>query len=294
MGAWQSTSKGEYEYDSFENETMYVESDWDGKDWIEMFKYKNEYKYDPSGNITEQILYSWEDDDWLASFKDKYEYNDAGDIIMSESYSWYYETNEWVGWEKYGYLYDDATKELITMTTYRWEDNDWIESNKYDYTYDVAGNMTIWVGYYWENNDWVETDKAEYIYDLDYSITDLVFPPDFYMNNKILWDKYYSWDGTDWEEYNIRTYYWSERDINAIQDITPSSSFFSVYPNPATTEIHVKIDTKETVDYVIYNNIAQAVMYGKLKDDSTIDIQSLSTGIYFLRVSEKTVKVIKQ
>jgi len=294
MDAWQSTAKGEYEYDSHGNETLYVESMWAGEEWMVMFKYKTEYGYDASGNITLMVFYDWMDDDWVVAYKNVYEYNAAGNVTMSASYGWDDDTNDWRGWEQYDYLYDDATEELTTLISYYWEDNEWIESYKYEYEYDTSGNMTVSVSYNWENNGWVEAEKYEYMYDLDYSIADLVIPSDFYMNNKKLWEKSYSWDGTEWVESGIATYYWSEKEIiDAIPDIITSSSLV-IYPNPATAEIHVKFDSKEPADYVMYNNTGQTVMSGKLKDDSTIEIQSLSAGIYFLRVAGKTVKVVKQ
>ena len=294
MDAWQSTAKGEYEYDAHGNETLYVESMWDGEEWMVMFKYKTEYEYDPSGNITVIVSYDWMDDDWMATSKNVYEYNAVGNVTMSASYGWDDDTNDWRGWEKYDYLYDDATDELTTLTAYFWEDNIWIESYKSEYEYDAAGNMTVSVSYYWENNAWLEADKYEYTFDLDYSITDLIIPSDVYLNNKKLEEKNYFWDGTDWVESRVTTYYWSEQEIiDAIPDIITSASL-SIYPNPATTEIHVKRDSNERADYVIYNNTGQTVMSGKLKDDSTIEIQSLSAGIYFLRVAGKTVKVVKQ
>ena len=294
MDAWQSTAKGEYEYDSHGNETVYVESMWDGEDWMVMFKYKTEYEYDPSGNITLMAFYDWMDDDWMATYKNEYEYNAVGNVTMSVSYGWDDEANDWQGWEKYDYLYDDATEELTMLTAYYWENNIWMESYKSEYEYDAAGNMTVSVSYYWENNAWLESDKYEYTFDLDYSITDLIIPADVYIDNKKLGEISYFWDGTDWVESRVITYYWSEKDIiDAIPDIVTSSPL-SIYPNPATTEIHVKLDSKETADYAIYNNIGQTVMSGKLKDDSIINVQSLSTGVYFLRVSGKTVKIVKQ
>ena len=79
---------------------------------------------------------------------------------------------------------------------------------------------------------------------------------------------------------------------NNIETVTAQSPV-QIYPNPATTELYVKLDAQEAVDYVICDNVGQIVLQGKLQDNSTINIQSLPNGIYYLRASGKTVKIIK-
>ena len=67
-----------------------------------------------------------------------------------------------------------------------------------------------------------------------------------------------------------------------------------VYPNPVTTELHVKLAANGVTDYTICNDAGQIVLQGKLQDTSTINLQSLPNGIYYLRISGETVKVIKK
>jgi hypothetical protein len=292
FGSWQFNFKGESEYDSHEKETLYVESMWDGNAWVETFKYKNEYKYDPAGNMTETIYFSWEDDDWRIEYKYVYEYDNDKNVTMSASYGWDIDSNKWTGWDKYDYKYESGN--VIEMVNFFWENEDWVKLRKNEHEYDANDNMTLSVSYSWENNDWVKSDKYEYTFDLAYLLTDLIIPPDSYMNNKKLDEKGFSWDGTDWTMLYLAIYYWSEREINAIPDIKSENYSINIYPNPATNEIHLILDAKETVDYIIYNSAGQTVMRGKLQTQPTINIQSLPSGIYFLKVSERTMKVIKQ
>ncbi len=77
---------------------------------------------------------------------------------------------------------------------------------------------------------------------------------------------------------------------------TPQTGLLQIYPNPVTTELHIKLDTQETVDYSIYNNVGQLVMQGKLQNESIINVQSLPIGIYYLKTVGKenaTTKFIK-
>jgi len=66
-----------------------------------------------------------------------------------------------------------------------------------------------------------------------------------------------------------------------------------IYPNPAFTQLYVKHFLRETVNYTIYNVVGQTILQGKLQDDSAINIESLASGMYYLKVAGKTVKFVK-
>jgi len=65
-----------------------------------------------------------------------------------------------------------------------------------------------------------------------------------------------------------------------------------IYPNPATTELYVKRVSRETADYIIYSTAGQIVLQGKLQGDAPISVYTLPNGIYYLRISGETLKVI--
>ncbi|GAB4135698.1 MAG: hypothetical protein Fur0041_09920 [Bacteroidia bacterium] len=65
---------------------------------------------------------------------------------------------------------------------------------------------------------------------------------------------------------------------------------FLVYPNPSSAEIHVVTDNKAAATtYMICNYTGQTVKSGVLHPDQTIDIRSLSSGMYLL-ILESGVK----
>ncbi|MDR1951168.1 MAG: T9SS type A sorting domain-containing protein, partial [Bacteroidales bacterium] len=77
---------------------------------------------------------------------------------------------------------------------------------------------------------------------------------------------------------------------------TDEISFITIYPNPVFMDLFVKLSTPEKVDYVIYNLTGQSVLQGKLQGSSSINVQSLPGGIYYLKIiGEKTgtVKFVK-
>lgn len=73
----------------------------------------------------------------------------------------------------------------------------------------------------------------------------------------------------------------------------------TVYPNPASSTITLNIDElKKNQTYKIYNNLGQILVNDKLINKKTIiDLESLSSGIYFLEVRDtktnSSVKFIK-
>jgi len=79
-----------------------------------------------------------------------------------------------------------------------------------------------------------------------------------------------------------------------ISSIMNNNTSIIVHPNPVSTELHVKLATPETVNYTIYNVIGQIVLQGKLqKDSETINVESLSKGMYFLKIAGKEIRTVK-
>lgn len=69
---------------------------------------------------------------------------------------------------------------------------------------------------------------------------------------------------------------------------------FSISPNPATTQIFLKLpDDIITKTISIYNVIGQEV-YSNESAENSIDVSSLSKGLYFLNIKAKTLNQTKQ
>jgi Secretion system C-terminal sorting domain len=146
------------------------------------------------------------------------------------------------------------------------------------------------------------------------------------VNGNLLWEKTYGGSGDD-EAYSIRKTNdngyivstissSSNHDVNAtgynsynawifkliplstgITENQPSNTF-SIYPNPANDIIHINASASVTNEsYSIVNTLGQTVLNGKLENErSTIDVQTLQAGIYFLQIGDKqtqSYKIIK-
>ena len=73
----------------------------------------------------------------------------------------------------------------------------------------------------------------------------------------------------------------------------------SVYPNPAKSQINVKVDaTLIGSIYIVFDNHGKKVLSGKINSENTIvELENLSAGVYLLNIGEnlkQTFKVIKE
>jgi hypothetical protein len=66
-----------------------------------------------------------------------------------------------------------------------------------------------------------------------------------------------------------------------------------VYPNPVSNNLHVELIDLETAPYTIYNVAGQIIQKGTINKTAVINVQNLSKGMYYLRVSGRTVKFVK-
>jgi len=325
--AWVKDEKEEYTYDAKGNTIEEIDYSWENNAWVPNWKY--EYTYDANDDMTEHISYSWEDNAWIPNWKDEYTYdanrnqimyifyywNESDDIweegnmskyeltydadnnvTIKIDYYWDSEEEDWIERVKDEYTYD-ANGNQIGNISYSWEDDDWVAGYKGEYAYDANGNPTMQAEYYWddEENDWVGRYKTENTFDLSYSIADLILPwgYDEEIYNKPTKSIYYDWDGTDWVEGTMLVFYWSDH-IVGIPTITNYE--LQVYPNPTTGQLRItNYELRENTVIEIFD------IYGKnvtpLTSHSSpliLDISHLTNGMYFLKIDNKVVKIVKQ
>ncbi len=78
-----------------------------------------------------------------------------------------------------------------------------------------------------------------------------------------------------------------------------SDNLFTVYPNPASTEININVEASliGTI-YSMYDNLGQLVLKGKINSLNTIiELRNLSRGIYLLNIGlemKQTIKILKE
>lgn len=83
-------------------------------------------------------------------------------------------------------------------------------------------------------------------------------------------------------------------------DDTNFDSLITVYPNPAASDLNIKLGSVEKADYTIFNLMGQIIYKGLLNADTInrIDIENAANGIYLLRINSNnmtyTQKFIKE
>ena len=78
-----------------------------------------------------------------------------------------------------------------------------------------------------------------------------------------------------------------------INDVQPNS--LRVFPNPTTGQLRITNDELRMENYNIYNLMGQMVMQGELQGKTTtINVETLPAGMYFLKIAGKAVKFVKE
>ena len=71
-------------------------------------------------------------------------------------------------------------------------------------------------------------------------------------------------------------------------------SKIKIYPNPTTKQLKITNYELRTASYCIYSVIGQLIMQGQLQDETTtINVESLTNGMYYLKIGNKVIKFIK-
>jgi len=75
---------------------------------------------------------------------------------------------------------------------------------------------------------------------------------------------------------------------------TSYNQAFMVYPNPTSSQLRIKnYELREDAEYTIYSVVGQVVQQGKLHNN-TIKVESLASGMYFLKIDGKVVRFVKE
>ena len=74
----------------------------------------------------------------------------------------------------------------------------------------------------------------------------------------------------------------------SVNEISPNTTNYLIYPNPAQNIINLQSDIVSDVTFVLYNTTGQLLMTGK--NQKQIDVSALNPGIYFLQLTDKTGK----
>ena len=77
-----------------------------------------------------------------------------------------------------------------------------------------------------------------------------------------------------------------------LNPVTPNALKVSVYPNPASAEIQVS-GLQTTESYMIYDTLGKLMLKGNTSNKAVINVQDLSSGMYFITIGNHVIRFIK-
>ena len=93
----------------------------------------------------------------------------------------------------------------------------------------------------------------------------------------------------------ILTFTTTEEDETVVEQLTMDNGQLRIYPNPTSNQLRITNYELQNVNYSIFSVVGQLLLQGTLQNETTtINVESLANGMYFLKVGNKTVRFFKE
>ena len=295
-GVWQEYEMISYEYDFSGNVLEMLVSDFDGEEWWDLGKATFAYE---DGMVSEVITQYFEDGEWVNVEKAVYNYNgDTWTILYwdwngttwssNELYTYnksadsielliqYMQGGAWQNDEQQFFTLD-FNEHVTSILVQDWQNSAWVNDNRTTYNF-TSGVFDSKIEESWNGSDWEATNKYSYIYDNGNAISGSckVFDGDDFVpgDGDIEMAYGYCADSKSFYGYEVNMAY---IDLTKVDENAQTN--FSVYPNPAQTEIQIQVEGFQKAE--IYSLTGQLMMESL---HSTLDVCSLASGVYLLKV----------
>jgi len=307
---WDSNSRFFYDYNANNKVIEDYSQRFYNNQWNN--QYRNTYTYDTNGNRLEIKDFEWKDSLWVRS--DRYyiqTYDGNNNLLTSmDSIIGTYSTNS----IKKIYTYDGSNNMLTALIEGLTGGGMWYTKTQNIYTYDEHNNKL--------------SDSAVYMIGTGIWYNDFVFKWEYDENSNAVSGFNQKWDFglEDWKNENTKTiiiYYnnmqsyvgrsnlyepngigykfvasYKKIETVGIAKTHNYASVLRVYPNPANGQLKIKNEElRENTEYQIFSVVGQVVMVGAYpcgSPEMTIDVSHLASGMYFLKIGNKTVKFVKE
>jgi hypothetical protein len=299
---WMNNTYDVYTYDASGNYLTCLDQFWDGAVW--MNNSMEVCTYDANGMILTDLYQSWDGELWQDSYLITYSYNSHGNRISSLEQM--FDGFEWMNSYTDTMSYDESYNYISYTNWYSWDGFTWDPYSKGNFTYTQDGNTLSSIHQMWNMGDWENNLKVEYSYEYG-QIT-----ADAYQWASILWlpgDSFFYVSLND--NGSIITFYrtenaavevvvnYSSGNVGIPDPAKEQSGSLIVSPNPATdflilTPSKPMVNIENIQIFDMTGNEVHAGWAGK-----KVEIKSLPTGIYFLRIATSdgqllTRKIVKQ
>lgn len=270
-GVWENTNQTlrTFNADNFETEVVY--RIWDGSTWQN--NVRNTYTRDADNHITVLTVENWIGGTWVGDYRWVKTYNSSG--FVTESVEQNYNGSSWENYSRY--LYSYSSNNLLTIEDYQLWDNialGWYNSDRNVYQYDINDKMET-MTHYTMGMGWSFDYRYIYAYDA----------------NNYLYSVMRQNYGMGWDNVNRLFYYYESYLPSAIESIG-ETDIISLYPNPTEGISNLVFESKqnESLQLSVYNTLGQSVKTETVeaqagKNSIQLDLSTLNSGSYFLRIS---------
>lgn len=279
VSSWINSSRSTFTYNTSKKVLTEVTEMYMAAIWQNSSKTTN--TYDVSDYLTNSLSQNW--DFISSSWK-----NDEQSIYTNNTYG--YPTQEiiqtWDGVSAWNNslrvtIVYNASNKALTETTDIWQSGEWETDSRTTNTYDGSGYIlqSLYQTYNGGTSTWKNEIKEDYTNNPDGTPSEIITQ---------------EWSGTpgSWVNSNKITFTYSSATLRNEISIKPS---VKIYPNPANENIRIKADQSIIgVTYSVTDHTGKLVLKGILTDENpTIDITTLTNGIYFLRMGDKSLNSYK-
>ncbi|MFI5171375.1 MAG: T9SS type A sorting domain-containing protein [Chitinophagales bacterium] len=286
-------------YNIFDAEDFRIATNIDAFDGVTYVGYqRNEYSYDDDGNVDTILYLDYNGGDYLELYRFIYTYS-AGKIanIVYQDFS--------AGWTNDNLLvYAYTPGGLIDNVIYSvWDGANWDESFRDLYTYDVSDNISEKLEQDYDAG-WVNQSKFVYSYDgtgFNYLVEYMGFDGvDFANYEKFDLTEFTTklpatntisfWDGFIWEPSVRANYFYEQYDDGLVSVENNLLSTFDIYPNPSSENINVEffVAGQQKVTFVISDITGKMVTTQTIeaapgKNSIQKNIATLAAGTYMMQ-----------
>lgn len=278
--AWNNSSRMTFTYNAAKKIVTEVSEIWVVAVWQNLSRQTN--TYDGSGYLTNNLSQMWDmiSSAWKNSAQTTYTNYPNGTVNFETTQTW--DGSAWTNSAKTTFTYNPSGK-IQTAVTEDWKSGSWQNDSKVTNTYNGNGNIINELYQLWDagSTSWVNDSQSNYTNNPNGTAFQIIMQ---------------EWKVSVWENTQRLTFTYSPS--TSISESIKEADY-TLYPNPAYNVITIK--AKSSIpgsDYSITDQTGKVVQKGILFDEiTTLDITTLSNGIYFLKIGERnqnTFKLIKQ
>lgn len=236
--AWVNSDLWTMTYDSDGHLLTFTMVGWDGTGWG-LLMYRETYTYDEAGN---KLTYTYESGDtgtWTNTYMETYTYDENGNWLTFLVQFW---SGTWDNTDFVTRTYDANGKVLTNLYQY-WE-GAWTNASLSTFSYDGIGNQLNALYQFWDGATWANNMKVDYEYQAGLII-----------GTAFMWDGS-GWVTGDWfvelgindngQYFNFygnmastAQAYYSSYTVGITEPAVVQSSFFTMYPNPASENLTI-------------------------------------------------------